>query len=164
MNKVNHSIINGLPQAVAVLNGSDAYPGISGLVRFYRTKDGTLVYADVSGLPEGSEPCSQPVFGFHIHGGTSCTGTAADPFADAKHHYDPEHCPHPFHAGDLLPLFGNSGRAVLAFLTNRFRIDEVLGKAVIIHSKADDFTTQPSGNAGDKIACGIIRPVARGVR
>jgi len=59
------------------------------------------------------------------------------------------------------PLFGNNGRAVSIFLTNRFSIEEVIGKAVIIHGSPDDFTTQPSGNAGEKIACGIIRPVMR---
>ena len=44
-----------------------------------------------------------------------------------------------------------------AFLSGRFTIDEIIGKAVIVHSSPDDFTTQPSGNAGEKIACGIIK-------
>lgn len=157
----NSPIIRGLPQAAAVLDGSDAYPEISGIVRFYRVKNGTLVYADVSGLPHDADPCSQQVFAFHIHGGDACTGNAADPFADAGSHYDPGHCRHPFHAGDMPPLFGNHGRAVLVFLTNRFDISEILEKTVIIHKKPDDFSTQPSGNAGEKIACGIIRRVAR---
>lgn len=55
------------------------------------------------------------------------------------------------------PLFSVNGNAFLCFMTNRFKIKEVLGKSVIIHSKPDDFTTQPSGNAGEKIACGMIR-------
>ena len=40
---------------------------------------------------------------------------------------------------------------------NRFRIDEIIGKTIIIHSSTDDFTSQPSGNSGSKIACGEIK-------
>ena len=42
------------------------------------------------------------------------------------------------------------------FLTDRFRLDEVIGRTVVIHENADDFTTQPAGNAGARIACGVI--------
>ena len=45
----------------------------------------------------------------------------------------------------------------MTFLTNRFRVEEILGKTVIIHDSPDDFTSQPAGNAGKKIACGMIR-------
>lgn len=48
-----------------------------------------------------------------------------DPFADAMSHYNPGRCEHPYHAGDLPPLFGNNGFALCAFLTDRFSIDEV---------------------------------------
>ena len=80
-----------------------------------------------------------------------------EPFADAMQHFDLADCVHPHHAGDLPPLFGNDGLAVSAFLTNRFSVDEVLGRTVIIHDHPDDFTTQPSGNSGTKIACGVIK-------
>lgn len=43
------------------------------------------------------------------------------------------------------------------FLTDRITLKEVIGKAVVIHSMPDDFTSQPSGNSGEKIACGIIK-------
>ena len=66
-------------------------------------------------------------------------------------------CEHPNHAGDLPPLFGNNGFALSLFLTNRFTVDEVIGRTIIIHDHPDDFTTQPSGNSGTKIACGVIR-------
>ncbi len=49
------------------------------------------------------------------------------------------------------------GYAFSIFLTDRFLLSEVLGKTVIIHGNSDDFTTQPSGKAGDKLACGVIR-------
>ena len=64
---------------------------------------------------------------------------------------------HPYHAGDLPPLFGSGGVAVSVFLTDRFHLEDIIGKTVIIHSSPDDFTTQPSGNAGAKIACGEIK-------
>ena len=82
-----------------------------------------------------------------------------EPFADAMSHYDSDDCGHPYHAGDLPPLFGNGETALSVFLTNRFSVDEVIGRAVIIHDRPDDFTTQPSGNSGTKIACGVIRRV-----
>ena len=80
----------------------------------------------------------------------------ADPFAGAMSHYNPKGCEHPYHAGDLPPLFGNGGSALSLFLTNRFSVREITGKTVIIHDRPDDFTTQPSGNSGTKIACGVI--------
>jgi Cu-Zn family superoxide dismutase len=100
--------------------------------------------------------CKENIFAFHIHDGKSCTGNDTDPFANAKSHYNPHECSHPQHAGDLPPLFGNDGYAWSAILTNRFSIDEIIGNTIIIHSKPDDFTTQPSGNSGEKIACGVI--------
>ena len=45
----------------------------------------------------------------------------------------------------------------MIFLTERFNIDEIIGKTIIIHSNPDDFTTQPGGNSGTKIACGLIK-------
>lgn len=64
---------------------------------------------------------------------------------------------HPSHAGDLPPLLGNNGYAWSAFLTKRFTIEEILGKSVVIHAMRDDFTSQPSGNSGEKIGCGVIQ-------
>ena len=44
----------------------------------------------------------------------------------------------------------------MSLFTNRFNLSEIIGKSVIIHSNTDDLTSQPSGNSGEKIACGII--------
>lgn len=145
------------PQAAAKLTGSPEYPALTGVVRFYQTAQGVIVLAEVSGLPKAGQPCHEPIFGFHIHSGTDCGGNMDDPFADAMSHYDPHRCEHPYHAGDLPPLFGRGGLALSLFLTNRFSVREVIGKTVIIHDRPDDFTTQPSGNSGKKIACGVIR-------
>ena len=72
-------------------------------------------------------------------------------------HYNPQNTEHPNHAGDMPPLLGNQGYAYSVFYDKRFTIQEIIGRAVIIHEKPDDFTTQPSGNSGAKIGCGVIQ-------
>ena len=144
------------PDAHAILRGSEEYPELCGMVRFYQTEQGVLTLAEVHGLPQGSGPCGGRVFGFHIHEGDACTGNAADPFADTGGHENPGDCDHPHHAGDLPPLMVQRGHAHLAVRTDRFRVRDILGRTVVIHDNPDDFHTQPAGNAGTKIACGII--------
>ncbi|MCI8514477.1 MAG: superoxide dismutase family protein [Lachnospiraceae bacterium] len=155
------SILSGGPQASARIAGSGEFAGISGAVRFYQTNKGVIVFAEIGGLPKADLPCQERVFGFHIHEGNDCEGNGGDPFADAMSHYNPQDCEHPHHAGDLPPLFGNDGFALSLFLTDRFSLDEVTGRTVIIHDGPDDFTTQPSGNSGTKIACGVIQKTER---
>ncbi len=145
------------PDAKALIRGSGEHPDIVGTASFYQTKDGVLLSVEIVGLPHGEAPCEAGVFGFHIHEGTSCSGNASDPFSDTKGHYNPNDCSHPYHAGDLPPLFESNGRAFVAVLTDRFKVREVIGNTIIIHARPDDFTTQPSGNAGKKIACGVIK-------
>lgn len=151
------NILRGEPCAYADIAGSEKYSKIKGKVSFYEADGGALVAAEVFGLPEYSGKFSCPVFGFHIHDGNCCCGTEKDPFADSGSHYNPMKTPHPYHSGDMPPLFGNCGYAFMVFLTCRFSIREIIGRTVIIHSMADDFTTQPSGNSGEKIACGVIK-------
>lgn len=148
-----------VPGARANVMGSTEYPEINGVVDFYETDQGVIVMTQVFGLPYTPGNCNEKVFAMHIHAGGSCTGNAEDPFANADGHYNPGNCPHPMHAGDLPPLFGNRSYAWQAVLSDRFTIDEIIGKTVIIHANRDDFTTQPSGDSGPKIACGIIKRV-----
>lgn len=149
--------LRGRPQAEALIKGSGDFPHISGMARFYQTNEGVIVYAEVCGLPQEEGGCGWRVFGFHIHEGADCGGNEEDPFANALSHFNPNGCKHPYHGGDLPPLFGNGGLAVAAFLTNRFCAEDVIGRTVIIHDHPDDFTSQPSGGSGTKIACGEIR-------
>ena len=151
------SVVNRFPQARADIKGDASHPSINGTARFFQTQYGVVVITEVMGLPTSNNKCSQPIFGYHIHEGSSCTGNENDPFFDAGMHYNPNSCAHPFHAGDLPPLFGANQMAFSVVLTDRFTIDEIVGKTIIIHSKEDDFTTQPSGNVGTKIACGEIK-------
>ncbi len=159
------AILRQRPHATAVVRGGSEYSDITGRIMFYQMRMGVLVAAEVFGLPSGlpggrqaagSGNCNNPIFGFHIHSGSSCSGNMEDPFADAMEHYNPEQCMHPQHAGDMPPLFGNNGYAFQVFLTDRFTVREILGKTVIIHSMPDDFRSQPGGDSGTKIACGQI--------
>lgn len=86
---------------------------------------------------------------------------ANEPFPLSGAHYNPGECEHPHHAGDLPPLFGCNGYAMSVFLTDRFLVDDVIGKTLILHDRPDDFKTQPAGDAGEKIACGVIQSVIR---
>lgn len=142
--------------AWAAVRGSKEYPRLLGTVKFFQTQAGVLVSAEVWGLPEVPDSASG-IFGFHIHSGDTCTEKEGSGFSEAGSHLDPADMPHPQHMGDLPPLFSNRGYAWSTFLTNRFTIRDILNRVVIIHGNPDDFTTQPSGNAGDMIACGIIR-------
>ena len=150
------SLLHSSPRALAIVKGRSMYPELSGEVRFYQTAYGTLVSAEFFGLPTTNLSCQNPIFGFHIHSGSQCAGNDSDPFANAMTHYNPYNCPHPHHAGDLPPIFGNHGYAFSAFLTDRFSVAEVIGRTIVLHSMPDDFISQPGGNSGIKIACGAI--------
>ncbi len=158
------SVIGMLPSASADIYGNNEHWEINGSVKFYQMTWGVLVIAEIRGLPSPTEKCESPVFGFHIHEGALCSGHSGGSFSDTMSHYNPGNCQHPHHAGDMPPLFGNSGYAFSAFMTDRFSVDDIVGKTVIIHSGPDDFTTQPAGNSGKKIACGEIRGHGRFLR
>lgn len=115
-----------------------------------------MIVTSVQGLPEESEGGSNGFHGFHIHTGNACTENEQGEFSSAGGHYDPKGTPHPAHAGDLPPLLANNGTAWMAMYTKRFYPEDVVGRTVIVHEKADDFHTQPSGAAGEMIACGEI--------
>lgn len=140
-------IPTGQPGALACVQGEG---NLRGTVKFYETCCGVLVVAQIQGLPKNDSG----FFALHIHEGGSCGGEG---FSETLGHYDPTDAPHPRHAGDLPPLLAQNGRAFLAVQTDRFRVRDIIGHTVVIHSGADDFHTQPAGNAGSKIACGVIR-------
>ena len=142
--------------AKANIKGGKEFPNITGTVYFRETKKGVLMTANIYGLPQSTALCKGKFFGFHIHNGTSCTGNAEDEFANSGMHYSPKDCPHPYHAGDLPPLIENNGHAYMSVLLDKFKINDIKGRVIIIHNLPDDFTSQPSGNSGKKIACGKI--------
>lgn len=149
------------PAAVAQLHGSALAPELSATVWFFPFLEGTLVAVQAKGLPDHVPAVldRQPIgpFGFHIHeGGTCGIDMTNGAFKSAGEHYNPTKTYHPEHAGDLPVLFSNNGECVMAVYTNRFKPTDVVGRTVIIHQNPDDFRPQPSGNAGVRIACGVI--------
>ncbi|MGI6070102.1 MAG: superoxide dismutase family protein [Blautia sp.] len=145
-------------EVYAQLKGSSQFSKLTGRLDFFPLWNGTVIMARVTGLPSNPGACASDIFGFHIHGGNSCEGDDSTPaFPKTGEHYNPGTCSHPEHAGDLPPLFGNGGFAFQIFYTDRFVPEEIIGKTVVIHSAPDDFTSQPSGNSGEKIACGEIK-------
>lgn len=150
------TVLYNIPEAYAPLQGAPNYESITGIVRFYSSGTGVILNAEVYGLPSATTPCAPYIHGFHIHEGDSCTGNNTDPFANTGLHFNPSSCQHPEHVGDMPPLFSSNGFAWMVYYTERFSIPEIIGKTIIIHEKPDDFHTQPSGDSGSKIACGVI--------
>ncbi len=138
------------PHAVARIKGGADALHLSGEVRFYQESGRVLVVADISGIPTCG---GTGFFALHIHEGGSC---GDEGFAQTGGHYNPKEMAHPNHAGDLPPLMRYDDRAFLAVRTDRFCVREIIGKTVVIHDGPDDFRSQPAGNAGMKIACGVI--------
>ncbi len=152
-----HTLLFEMPIAYASISGSNDYPKLHGTVSFYPTTDGILVNTEIYHLPIGGSVCNNHIFGFHIHEGNACTGNKTDPFADTGMHMNPNGCKHPAHNGDFPPLFAtHEGYAWNIFLSNHLKRGEIIGRTLIIHSKPDDFRTQPSGDSGIKIGCGVI--------
>ncbi|MDO5125677.1 MAG: superoxide dismutase family protein [Ruminococcus sp.] len=150
--RINNRILMGVPQAYAHIKGSEKYPTIKGVISFYAMGGGTVVVTEINGLPRDDS-----FFAMHIHNGSSCSGNSEDPFTNSGTHLDFTDDEHPFHTGDLPVILSNNGYSWSAVFTDRFRPCQVRGCVVIIHADADDYRTQPSGNSGKKIACGIIR-------
>lgn len=148
--------------AVADVKGGPLAPQIRGSVFFQDVSGGVWVSVEVHGLPpyRPAEAGFPPVgpHGFHIHQFGNCVvGDPENPFQGAGEHYNPDNQPHGNHAGDLPVLFSNQGRALMGFFTDRFKVADILGRAVIIHENPDDYRTQPAGAAGKRLACGVIK-------
>lgn len=137
------------PAAFARISGNKENPKLHGTAYFYDTPfGGTLVEIEVFGLPDNGSS----FYGMHIHENGDCSL----PFDKTGSHYNPDNVPHPLHAGDMPPLMGCNGFAYSIFYTGRFSVSDIVNRSIIIHDMPDDFTTQPSGNSGTKIGCGVI--------
>lgn len=128
----------------------------SGHVSFSPTASGTVMKVSVSGLKPNS------THGYHIHEKGLCDGpdykSAGDHFNPEKHSHGGEAATIK-HIGDLGNLVANDkGVAQKEVLMRDLKdVNTIMNKSIIIHEKADDLVSQPSGNAGGRIACGIIR-------
>ena len=130
---------------------------VSGTVSFVQTGDVVLVEARVTGLTPG-------LHGFHVHEKGNCTAPDA---SSAGGHFNPGGMAHggpggsPRHAGDLGNLEADSSgaanyRAEVTGISLGTSDDSIIGRAVIVHEKADDLSTQPTGDSGARLACGLI--------
>ena len=145
------------PTAVATLETTKGN-ATSGSVNFVQKGDKVRVTAKVSGLSPGAH-------GFHIHETGDCSSGDG---MSAGGHFNPQGKPHAApttadrHAGDMPMLQANaSGEATLTVELDVITIGsgaaDIVGRAVIVHKDPDDFTTQPTGNSGARVACGVIR-------
>lgn len=141
--------------AIAQIDGNAEHKNINGYVKFYPHQFGTIVRMELQGLPNNNK---NNFFGFHIHQIGECKQeNGKEVFGSAGPHFDLEKNLHPNHSGDLPTIYSNNGYSYMQFFTNRFKVSDVIGKSIIIHQKEDDLKTQPSGNSGARIACGVIK-------
>ena len=132
---------------------------VTGTVIFTKTSDGAKVAVDLENLKPGKH-------GFHIHEKGDCSDPKA---ASAGGHFNPAKSHHggvdtaQRHAGDFGNLEANASGKVHAELQLKGvkfdGADAIIGKSLIVHEKEDDLKTDPSGNSGDRVACGVIEPM-----
>ena len=152
---VGSSLAFGQTKAVAVLHPTSG-SNVAGTVTFTLSGDQVKVVANVTGLTPGKH-------GFHIHEFGDCTNPKG---ASAGGHFNPGNHQHGApdatdrHAGDLGNIEADaSGKAHLDVTDKVMKLtgaESILGHAVIVHEKADDLKTQPTGDAGGRLACGVI--------
>jgi superoxide dismutase, Cu-Zn family len=136
---------------------------VAGTVRLTEAGGRVRAHVEFAGLVPNSE------HGFHVHDKGDCSAPDA---ASAGGHFNPGGSPHgraggagspPHHAGDLPNLHADASGKVradleLAGVTLAAGPTSIVGRSLIVHRDADDYTTQPSGNSGPRIACGVITP------
>ena len=146
--------------AVAILSATEGNP-VTGELSFTVIEGGVAIQGQVNGLPPNSE------HGFHVHENGDCS---APDGSSAGGHFNPLATAHG-RIGDGDHHVGDTDN-IVADDTGVARVDtrlegatlgdgaptDILGKGVIVHADADDYTTQPTGNAGARLACGVISP------
>ena len=127
-----------------------------GEVRFYKVEKGVRVVATLEGLTPGKH-------GFHVHEKGDCSAPDA---TSAGGLYNPAGSPHGSpdapstarHAGDLGNVeAGPDGKASSDRVDTVLVFDNLVGLSVLVHAGEDDFTSQPAGNSGPRVGCGVIR-------
>lgn len=142
-------------KAVAVLHGTKGN-NVTGIVTFTKEGNQIKVVADISGLTPG-------MHGFHIHQYGDCS---AEDGSSAGGHFNPDNVNHGGpadsvrHVGDLgnveADQNGNAHFEISSSLLSFSGSHSIIGRGVVVHGGEDDLTSQPSGNAGARVACGVI--------
>jgi superoxide dismutase, Cu-Zn family len=154
--KTHTDMWSGVTRAVAVLQPTKGN-SVAGTIWFDAVPDGVHVHGTIAGLAPNSS------HGFHIHqfgDASSDDGTAAGG------HYNPDNHPHgpadaPHHAGDLGNVTADAaGKATVDVTAKGISIagmnNPIIGRGLVLHADPDDLKTQPTGNAGARIAVGVI--------
>ncbi len=149
--------MGGKPSAVANLEPTTGNSA-RGTVTFTQDGDNVRVSANLTGLKPGAE------HGFHVHEKGDCS--SGDGMSTGGH-FNPDGKPHgpqsaPHHDGDMPALVADSyGNANATFTLKGVSIasgaHDLVGKGLIVHRDPDDYKTQPTGNAGPRIACAVIK-------
>ena len=146
------------PKAHAVLTGASGKT-VTGDINLAPTGDGVMLTGTVDGLAPNSE------HGFHVHEKGDCSAVDA---SSAGGHFNPDNTKHgnptsgEHHLGDMPNIVSDAmGHAevsatILGATLGDGGAHDLMGKAIIVHDKPDDYTSQPSGNAGARVACGVI--------
>lgn len=145
-----------MPSAVAQVAPTQGNTA-QGAVVFHDMGGQVMVHARLTGLKPGAE------HGFHVHEKGDCSAPDA---TSAGGHYNPDNQPHgpqdaAHHAGDLPALRADASgnvdvHIVVRGLTVGSGTGDILGRAVVVHAQPDDYKTQPTGNSGGRIGCGVI--------
>lgn len=150
------------PKAAATLEPRSGSK-VSGTVSFQAVGQKVRVEASIAGLTPGEH-------GFHVHEVGDCSAADA---TSAKGHFNPAAKSHGHHgsaerhAGDMPNLVADStGKAMLSAELDTLSLTEgaagILNRSVVIHADPDDYKSQPAGNSGKRVACGVIRAAATG--
>jgi Cu-Zn family superoxide dismutase len=142
-------------KAIAVLHPTSGN-NVTGTVTFTASGDEVKVVADVTGLTPGKH-------GFHVHEFGDCSSPDGN---SAGGHFNPTHKQHGApdaverHEGDLGNVVADSlGKAHLEWKDKVMKLsgpDSIIGRSMIVHVQEDDLKTQPTGNSGGRVACGVI--------
>lgn len=154
-NMAQEALVPDIEKAICVLHPTKGNTA-QGTVTFTKTGIGIRIEAEMSGLTEGKH-------GFHIHQLGDCS---APDGTSAGGHFDPENEPHGApddaerHVGDLGNIeAGADGNATLSMTDTLIAFHgehSIIGRAIIVHAGEDDLTSQPTGAAGPRVACGVI--------
>jgi len=147
--------------AVATSNLASASGSlVSGRLTLTPIRDGVRVTGDIGGLAPGSS------HGFHVHETGDCSAADA---ASAGGHFNPTGSAHgkagtpAHHAGDIDNIVADVegvahvDRRIAGVVLGGGAGNDIVGRALVVHAAADDYRTQPSGNSGARVACGVIK-------
>ncbi|MEF2073302.1 superoxide dismutase family protein [Consotaella aegiceratis] len=147
------------PETVSVEMKMQDGTGV-GTITLMQTPNGVLLSNDLSGLPDGEHA-------IHLHETGACEGD----FSSAGGHYNPTSMEHGYkseggvHAGDMPNFTAVNGIAKfdhvdpnVSLVDGDAPLNDADGTAIIIHDGADDYESQPSGDAGSRLACGVVYP------